>query len=157
MPPNISSVRPPAHELLTWLQLALTRWILQFSPLKGTMEKQSIVFISHGPKPSKAVHLLLHANFHPGFPPPQVFQRRQNGLTDFFRKWADYRVGFGNLEDEFWLGKTCTSHLSWMHQTQAPCATCCSPVPAVGSLPFSPLLYTLLWTVFPPFIPCPSH
>ncbi|NXY72211.1 TENR protein, partial [Glareola pratincola] len=33
-----------------------------------------------------------------------VFQRRQNGLTDFFRKWTDYRVGFGNLEDEFWLG-----------------------------------------------------
>ncbi|XP_069793633.1 tenascin-R isoform X1 [Narcine bancroftii] len=33
-----------------------------------------------------------------------VFQRRQNGLTDFERKWADYRVGFGNLEDEFWLG-----------------------------------------------------
>ncbi|KAM4022923.1 tenascin-R isoform 1-T2 [Anomaloglossus baeobatrachus] len=33
-----------------------------------------------------------------------VIQRRQNGLTDFFRKWADYRVGFGNLEDEFWLG-----------------------------------------------------
>ncbi|XP_031514252.1 tenascin-R isoform X2 [Papio anubis] len=33
-----------------------------------------------------------------------VFQRRQNGQTDFFRKWADYRVGFGNLEDEFWLG-----------------------------------------------------
>lgn len=33
-----------------------------------------------------------------------VFQRRQNGLTDFFRKWSDYRVGFGNLEDEFWLG-----------------------------------------------------
>ncbi|NXC12198.1 TENR protein, partial [Corythaeola cristata] len=33
-----------------------------------------------------------------------VFQRRQNGPTDFFRKWADYRVGFGNLEDEFWLG-----------------------------------------------------
>lgn len=36
----------------------------------------------------------------------QVFQRRQNGLTDFSRKWSDYRVGFGNLEDEFWLGKT---------------------------------------------------
>nr|8FNA_A Chain A, Tenascin-R [Homo sapiens] len=33
-----------------------------------------------------------------------VFQRRQNGQTDFFRKWADYRVGFGNVEDEFWLG-----------------------------------------------------
>lgn len=34
----------------------------------------------------------------------QVFQRRQNGQTDFFRKWAEYRAGFGNLEDEFWLG-----------------------------------------------------
>ncbi|XP_063075983.1 tenascin-R [Engraulis encrasicolus] len=33
-----------------------------------------------------------------------VFQRRQNGLTDFSRKWSDYRSGFGNLEDEFWLG-----------------------------------------------------
>ncbi|XP_067331188.1 tenascin-R isoform X2 [Channa argus] len=33
-----------------------------------------------------------------------VFQRRQNGLTDFSRKWSDYRLGFGNLEDEFWLG-----------------------------------------------------
>ncbi|KAM9280648.1 LOW QUALITY PROTEIN: tenascin-R-like [Cariama cristata] len=33
-----------------------------------------------------------------------VFQRWQNGLTNFFRKWTDYRVGFGNLEDEFWLG-----------------------------------------------------
>lgn len=38
----------------------------------------------------------------------QVFQRRQNGLTDFSRKWSDYRVGFGNLEDEFWLGKSHT-------------------------------------------------
>ncbi|XP_052474942.1 tenascin-R isoform X2 [Carassius gibelio] len=33
-----------------------------------------------------------------------VFQRRQNGLTDFSRKWSDYNIGFGNLEDEFWLG-----------------------------------------------------
>ncbi|XP_039510714.1 tenascin-R isoform X2 [Pimephales promelas] len=33
-----------------------------------------------------------------------VFQRRQNGLTDFSRKWSDYKTGFGNLEDEFWLG-----------------------------------------------------
>lgn len=41
---------------------------------------------------------------HRAPPSPQVFQRRQNGQTDFFRKWAEYRAGFGNLEDEFWLG-----------------------------------------------------
>lgn len=41
---------------------------------------------------------------HRAPPSPQVFQRRQNGQTNFFRKWAEYRAGFGNLEDEFWLG-----------------------------------------------------
>ncbi|XP_038052483.1 microfibril-associated glycoprotein 4-like [Patiria miniata] len=33
-----------------------------------------------------------------------VIQRRQNGSVDFYRDWADYRVGFGDLAGEFWLG-----------------------------------------------------
>uniref|UniRef100_A0A8C4QLL7 Tenascin C n=1 Tax=Eptatretus burgeri TaxID=7764 RepID=A0A8C4QLL7_EPTBU len=33
-----------------------------------------------------------------------VFQRRQNGRTDFFRDWKSYVTGFGDLNDEFWLG-----------------------------------------------------
>ncbi|MBN3295248.1 TENA protein, partial [Amia calva] len=33
-----------------------------------------------------------------------VFQRRMNGKTNFFRFWKDYRDGFGNLTEEFWLG-----------------------------------------------------
>ncbi|KFB50355.1 fibrinogen and fibronectin [Anopheles sinensis] len=33
-----------------------------------------------------------------------VFQHRYNGEVDFFRGWADYREGFGNLDGEFWLG-----------------------------------------------------
>ena len=37
----------------------------------------------------------------------QVFQRRQNGNTDFFRNWKEYEKGFGDTHEEFWLGKQC--------------------------------------------------
>ncbi|KAK3102091.1 hypothetical protein FSP39_008649 [Pinctada imbricata] len=39
-----------------------------------------------------------------------IFQRRMNGLTDFYRNWEDYKYGFGKPNDEYWLGN------SYVHQ-----------------------------------------
>ncbi|XP_034099981.2 ficolin-1-like [Drosophila albomicans] len=33
-----------------------------------------------------------------------VFQRRIDGHEDFNRNWTDYQMGFGNVEEEFFLG-----------------------------------------------------
>jgi hypothetical protein len=33
-----------------------------------------------------------------------VFQHRYDGFLDFYRKWKDYKKGFGSLLGEFWLG-----------------------------------------------------
>ncbi|CAG2257181.1 unnamed protein product [Mytilus edulis] len=38
-----------------------------------------------------------------------VFQTRTDGTINFIRGWSDYKVGFGNLKSEFWLGDSLMS------------------------------------------------
>ncbi|KAL9983041.1 hypothetical protein ACROYT_G005165 [Oculina patagonica] len=33
-----------------------------------------------------------------------VLQKRLDGSVDFYRDWADYKIGFGNPNAEYWLG-----------------------------------------------------
>ena len=33
-----------------------------------------------------------------------VFQKRQDSSTNFYRGWRDYKIGFGDLKGNFWLG-----------------------------------------------------
>ncbi|KAJ8033499.1 Angiopoietin-1 [Holothuria leucospilota] len=33
-----------------------------------------------------------------------VFQHREDGTFDFYQNWTTYRIGFGSLDDEHWLG-----------------------------------------------------
>ncbi|XP_063961222.1 fibrinogen C domain-containing protein 1-like [Lytechinus pictus] len=35
-----------------------------------------------------------------------VFQRREDGSTNFFRTWIEYHYGFGQLSGEHWLGNS---------------------------------------------------
>ena len=49
-----------------------------------------------------------------------VFQKRLHGSVDFFLNWSDYKVGFGDLCGEFWLGLDKIHRLTSDHNSIRP-------------------------------------
>ena len=47
-----------------------------------------------------------------------VFQKRQDGSVDFYRNWTEYKSGFGDLSDEFWIGNDILRNLTGSGQWQ---------------------------------------
>lgn len=35
----------------------------------------------------------------------QVIQKRLDNSTDFYRTWKEYKIGFGNRSQNYWIGK----------------------------------------------------
>ena len=46
-----------------------------------------------------------------------VFQRRMDGSDDFDRGWNDYKRGFGDIDDDYWLGLTSLHQLLQPNET----------------------------------------
>uniref|UniRef100_S4RS51 Angiopoietin-like 1b n=1 Tax=Petromyzon marinus TaxID=7757 RepID=S4RS51_PETMA len=40
-----------------------------------------------------------------------IVQRRKDGSVNFFRNWENYKLGFGNIDSEYWLG---LENLYWL-------------------------------------------
>ena len=34
----------------------------------------------------------------------KMIQRRMDGSVNFYRGWAEYKTGFGDINTEFWIG-----------------------------------------------------
>ena len=49
-----------------------------------------------------------------------VFQRREDGSVNFYRDWTDYKMGFGDLDIEFWLGLDKISRLTKESSAESP-------------------------------------
>ncbi|XP_056014825.1 fibrinogen C domain-containing protein 1-A-like [Ostrea edulis] len=45
-----------------------------------------------------------------------VIQKRQDGSTDFFKTWADYKKGFGDPSKNYWFGNDAIHYLTKTNQ-----------------------------------------
>ncbi|XP_055686863.1 angiopoietin-related protein 7 [Lutzomyia longipalpis] len=67
------------------------------SSCKDAQKRSGIIKI----QPSGHIHNPFYVNCLEGW---TVIQHRDDGGVNFYRTWAEYKHGFGNLDGEFWIG-----------------------------------------------------
>lgn len=68
-----------------------------------------------GIRQSLLVSCFNHTTYGDGW---LVIQKRMDGSVDFYRNWADYKTGFGNISGEFWIGLDHLHALTTLHDRQ---------------------------------------
>ena len=63
--------------------------------------RRSGVYVIHPTGATKSVKVACHMTKDGGW---TIIQRRFNGSLDFNRNWTDYTLGFGDAQEELWLG-----------------------------------------------------
>ena len=75
-----------------------------------------------------------------------VFQRRRDGSENFYRGWADYENGFGNVKGEHWLGLKKISCLTSVKGN----LSCESTLMTLQAIPSIPIMTTFMWALQAP-------
>ncbi|XP_034049304.1 microfibril-associated glycoprotein 4-like [Thalassophryne amazonica] len=47
-----------------------------------------------------------------------VFQKRVDGMVNFYQPWDRYKMGFGSAAGEYWLGLESIHHLTYLRQSE---------------------------------------
>ncbi|XP_078509261.1 techylectin-5B-like [Lissotriton helveticus] len=103
---SLESACKTSSDKNAWKQIIKKRNVVEPPPLDCSdihpRVEHSGVYVIYPAGPQAPVPVFCAITTDGG--PWTVFQKRLNGSLDFYRRWHDYRHGFGQADGEYWLG-----------------------------------------------------